>query len=57
MILGGTPFYLSLLRPELTLWQNIDELFFSQDAVFVSEYELQRTMSHGCANEEIYSGK
>lgn len=38
MILGGTPFYLSLLRPELTLWQNIDELFFSQDAVLRTEY-------------------
>lgn len=38
MIVGGTPFYLSLLRPELTLWQNIDELFFSQDAVLRTEY-------------------
>ena len=40
MILGGTPFYLSLLRPELTLWQNIDELFFSQDAVLKTEYSF-----------------
>lgn len=38
MILGGTPYYLSLLRPELTLWQNIDELFFSRDAVLKTEY-------------------
>ncbi|MGM9868782.1 MAG: ATP-binding protein [Sodaliphilus sp.] len=38
MILGGTPFYLSLLRPELTLWQNVDELFFSRDAVLRTEY-------------------
>lgn len=38
MILGGTPFYLSLLRQELTLWQNIDELFYSQDAVLKNEY-------------------
>lgn len=38
MILGGTPFYLSLLRPELTLWQNVDELFYSQDAVLKTEY-------------------
>ena len=28
MILGGTPFYLSLLRPDLSLTQNVDELFF-----------------------------
>lgn len=40
MILGGTPFYLSLLRPELTLWQNIDELFFSNDAVLKTEYNF-----------------
>ena len=38
MILGGTPYYLSLLRQELTLWQNIDELFYSQDAVLNTEY-------------------
>ena len=40
MILGGTPFYLSLLRPELSLTQNIDELFFSGDAVLRSEYSF-----------------
>ena len=38
MILGGTPYYLSLLRSELTLWQNIDEAFFSQDAALRTEY-------------------
>lgn len=38
MILGGTPYYLSLLRPELSLWQNIDELFFGRDAVLKTEY-------------------
>lgn len=40
MILGGTPYYLSMLRPELSLRQNIDELFFGQDAVLKSEYEF-----------------
>ncbi|MBO4741358.1 MAG: ATP-binding protein [Bacteroidales bacterium] len=40
MILGGTPYYLSLLRPELSLRQNIDELFFGRDAVLKSEYEF-----------------
>lgn len=40
MILGGTPFYLSLLRPELSLWQNIDELFFGIDAVLKTEYNF-----------------
>ena len=38
MILGGTPFYLSLLRPDLSLTQNVDELFFSSDAVLREEY-------------------
>ncbi len=40
MILGGTPYYLSLLRPELSLQQNIDDLFFGSDAVLKSEYEF-----------------
>ena len=40
MILGGTPYYLSLLRPELSLQQNVDELFFGQDAVLKTEYEF-----------------
>ena len=40
MTMGGTPYYLSLLRPELSIRQNIDELFFSQDAPLQSEYEF-----------------
>jgi len=40
MILGGTPFYLSLLRPDLSLSQNVDELFFSSDAVLRTEYSF-----------------
>lgn len=40
MILGGTPFYLSLLRPNLSLAQNVDELFFSSDAVLRTEYSF-----------------
>lgn len=40
MILGGTPFYLSLLRPDLSLTQNVDELFFSGDAVLRTEYSF-----------------
>lgn len=40
MTLGGTPYYLSLLRPELSIRQNIDELFFSKDAPLQSEYEF-----------------
>lgn len=40
MTLGGTPYYLSLLRPELSIRQNIDELFFSKDAPLQSECEF-----------------
>lgn len=40
MILGGTPFYLSLLRPELSLSQNIDDLFFGQNAILGTEYHF-----------------
>lgn len=40
MILGGTPFYLSLLRPELSLSQNVDELFYSQNATLNAEYDF-----------------
>ncbi|MBR3648285.1 MAG: ATP-binding protein [Paludibacteraceae bacterium] len=50
MILGGTPFYLSLLRPELSLRQNIDELFFGRDAVLRSEYEFMFSSLFSSAN-------
>ncbi len=40
MILGGTPFYLSLLNPELSLAQNIDDLFYGQDPALASEYDF-----------------
>lgn len=38
MILGGIPYYLSLLDPALSLAQNVDKLFFSQSAMLKSEY-------------------
>lgn len=40
MILGGIPFYLSLLNPEYSLSQNIDELFFGQNPILLSEYDF-----------------
>lgn len=40
MILGGTPYYLSLLRNEQSLRQNVDNLFFGQGAILRSEYEF-----------------
>lgn len=39
MTLGGTPFYLYLLRPNLSLRQNVDALFFGNDAPLRTEYD------------------
>lgn len=40
MIFGGIPYYLSLLAPELSLRQNVDELFFAPEAILKPEYEF-----------------
>lgn len=40
MILGGTPLYLQLLEQNLSLTQNIDHLFFAQNAPLAKEYEF-----------------
>jgi AAA+ ATPase superfamily predicted ATPase len=40
MILGGVPYYLSLLDPRIGLAQNIDKLFFSQGALLEGEYQV-----------------
>lgn len=39
MILGGVPFYWSLLKKGKSLPQNIDELFFKENALLANEYE------------------
>lgn len=39
MILGGVPYYLSLLDPGISLADNIDALFFSEGAQLRGEYE------------------
>lgn len=39
MALGGIPYYLSLLQPEESLAENLDRLFFSQDAPLRREYQ------------------
>ncbi|MBQ9252494.1 MAG: AAA family ATPase [Clostridia bacterium] len=39
MLLGGIPYYLGYLKKELSLAQNIDELFFSRHAVLSDEYD------------------
>ena len=45
MILGGIPYYLSLLEKDLSCLQNIDALFFKKDAVMRDEFDhLYRTL-------------
>ena len=39
MILGGIPYYLSLLQPNESLPQNIDRLFFAENAEMHREYK------------------
>lgn len=39
MMLGGVPFYYSLLDPELSLSQNIDKLFFKSDGKLKDEFD------------------
>lgn len=38
MILGGVPFYLSLLDPKESLAQNVDRLFFNKNALLSQEF-------------------
>ncbi len=40
MILGGTPLYLQMLERGLSLTQNIDSLFFAQNAPLTREYDF-----------------
>ena len=39
MCLGGIPFYLNYLRSELTLAQNIDNIFFGKEASLRFEFD------------------
>ena len=38
MVMGGIPYYLSLLKPSLSLAQNIDQLFFEQSGEMTTEF-------------------
>jgi len=40
MILGGTPLYLQMLDHKLSLAQNVDNLFFKQNAPLAREYDF-----------------
>lgn len=38
MIFGGIPYYLSLMEPNLSLYQNVDKMYFAQDAELRNEF-------------------
>lgn len=51
MVLGGVPYYLSLLDSNLSLPQNIDNLFFNPDGQLHHEYEnLYHAMFRNASN-------
>lgn len=39
MVMGGTPFYLDMLMPHLSLAQNIDSLFFNRYGAMCNEFK------------------
>jgi len=39
MIMGGIPYYLEAVKKEKSIAQNVDELFFAEDAILASEFE------------------
>lgn len=40
MVMGGTPYYLAMLQPRLSLSQNINRLFFEQHAELAHEFDF-----------------
>ena len=49
MIMGGIPYYLSLLSNRLSLSQNIDRLFFKAEGELRNEFfHLYRTLFANC---------
>ena len=40
MVLGGIPYYMKMVDPDLSLAQNIDKLFFAKDAKLGDEFDL-----------------
>ena len=39
MIIGGVPYYMSLIDPRMSLAQNVDRLFFQKKAVLENEFD------------------
>jgi len=39
MIFGGIPYYMSLMEPHLSLYQNVDRIYFSQSSDLRNEFD------------------
>jgi hypothetical protein len=51
MVFGGIPYYLSLMKPKYSLYQNIDEMYFDESAELKSEFEnLYRSLFRNSEN-------
>jgi len=51
MIFGGIPYYLSLMEPRYSLYQNVDEMYFRQGAELSNEFEnLYRSLYRNAEN-------
>ena len=51
MIFGGIPYYLSLMDARLSLYQNVDEIYFKQGSELGSEFEnLYRSLYQNADN-------
>jgi len=52
MIFGGVPYYMNLFMPHLSLYQNVDAVYFNEGAELRNEFEnLYRSLF---SNSEIY---
>ena len=54
MIFGGVPYYWNLLRPDMSLAQNIDALFFSQHGALRDEFRFLYESLFRNATEHIH---
>jgi predicted AAA+ superfamily ATPase len=51
MIFGGIPYYLNLMEPQYSLYQNVDAMYFVQSAELRSEFEnLYRSLYRNAEN-------
>jgi len=51
MIFGGIPYYLSLMEPNYSLYQNVDSMYFSQGAALSNEFgNLYRSLYKNADN-------